>query len=280
MDKIIQSVISKVVGLFAFFTLSIIFLTGCSSEKNTQPAGPNAAPTPTRVIVLGTIQAQHRTSDKYSLAFLRAVLSEIAPDLILAEIPPERLDEALISYQQTGQVTEARVARFPEYTEVIIPYALEQSVPIFGAAAWTQPKAEARTVALNRLARDETSREPWTRHMEALATMNAALAGREDDPFFIHTRDYDTIIARGLTPYTTLFGAALGDTGWDAGNRAHYRLMSAGLDEIAGAGKTVVITFGAAHKYWFRARLAERDDIKLVSPQPYLEAAARALDSP
>ncbi|MEO1151095.1 MAG: hypothetical protein AAFW83_08925 [Pseudomonadota bacterium] len=270
----------KIIGSTIFFVVLCLLINGCGADHSNSPAPEAETVRPTRVIVLGTIQAQHRTSDKYSLTLLRAVLTKIAADVIIAEIPPERLDEALTSYQQTGQVREPRVARFPEYTDVIIPYALDRDIPLIGAAAWTQPKAEARVVTLNRLARDEASQAEWASHMLAQATMNTALSGREDDAFFIHTRDYDRIIEAGLTPYTTLFAEALGDTGWEAGNRAHYRLIGAALDDLSGSGKTVVITFGAAHKYWFRARLAERDDVTLVSPQPYLEAAARTLDTP
>ena len=36
------------------------------------------------------------------------------------------------------------------------------------------------------------------------------------------------------------------------------------------AGKRILVTFGAAHKYWFLERLRDRDDVRLIDLVPYL----------
>ena len=248
------------------------------TRTNNDDAQQDFAPAnQTRIIILGTIQAQHRTSLRYPLTLLDATLRKINPDALVVEIPPDRFTDAIVDYRDKGQVMEPRVARFPEYTDVVIPYAAQTGATLIPAAAWTQPMAEARSVALNRIARDPGRAEDWAAHLRALDAMNERLAGREDDPFFIHTDQYDEIIKQGLTPYATRFEDQLGTGDWEKTNRAHYELIAAGLDEIRGQGKTVVITFGAAHKYWFKERLSRRNDVRLVSAQPWLEAAASSL---
>ena len=37
------------------------------------------------------------------------------------------------------------------------------------------------------------------------------------------------------------------------------------------AGKRILITFGASHKYWFLEKLRERDDIRLIDPLEFFE---------
>ncbi len=262
--------------IFLIFLLCITI--GCSkAEKNaTEHAqGTNT----TRVIFLGMIHNAHLTSDKYSLSLLKSTIEAIKPDYILTEIPPDRFDDARTGFIETGKVTEPRVARFPEYVDVIFPLTNEMEFEIIPTAAWTQPMAEFRTTALNKLARDESRADDWLSYTSTLDEMNEKLKDREDDPFFIHTDTYDAIIKEGLTPYAELFARDLGSGDWEQINRAHYELISIALDRItsekvkSGKPKTVLITFGAAHKYWFLEQLRNNQDIKIVSPLSYLEQA-------
>jgi len=47
-------------------------------------------------------------------------------------------------------------------------------------------------------------------------------------------------------------------------------LIDAQLNKISGQGKTVMIIFGAWHKYVFLKELEKRQDIELVDPIPFL----------
>lgn len=266
--------------LFAVFLFTAGFLASCTKETSQTGKQPAEGAKSKRVMVLGMIHSSHITSEKYSLPFLQRTIETIQPDYILTEIPPDRFDDAVTSFQETGKVTEPRVARFPEYVDVIFPLTREMDFEIIPTAAWTQPMAEYRSNALNKLARDETRADDWQAYTAALDAMNEKLKDREDDPFFIHTNSYDEIIKTGLTPYAELFANDLGTGDWEQINRAHYDLINSAIDKIIsdnakiGEEKTILITYGAAHKYWFLEQLNNRSDIQLVSPLPYLEAAA------
>ena len=43
-----------------------------------------------QLIVIGTIHSQHLTSKKYSLKVFSDIIKNLNPDVILAEIPPDR----------------------------------------------------------------------------------------------------------------------------------------------------------------------------------------------
>lgn len=274
--------LARPLQLITSLALALVLITGCGQRADDPSAGALSSQTTiydgpkTRVIVLGTVHSRHEISTRYSLDFLEGVIRDIDPDVILSEIPPDRFDDAITSFTQTGKVTEPRVARFPEYTQVIIPLQPLLGYTLVPTAAWTLPMAEYRTAALNQLARDPNRQEDWAAYTAALDAMNVTLKGREDDPFFIHTDEYDAIVKKGLAPYAERFAGDLGTGDWNQINEAHYELISGALDQITGEGKTVVITFGAAHKYWFLEALADRTDIQLVSPQAYLEAAVTA----
>ena len=249
--------------------LVIVAIAGCGQDSDRRRAEPTTAVT--SVVLIGTIQDRHLTSERYPMALLRSVIQSAQPDVILAEIPPDRFEDAWIGYEAVGTVTEPRVSRFPEYEHVIFPLKSEMGFDIIPVAAWTRPMAEFRAGALNRIANDPRRREEWQTYAAAIDTMNAALRDQHDDPVFIHSRAYDAIIKDGLTPYATLFAGDLGGGGWEAINMAHFTKVSAALDRFRGQGKTVVITFGAAHKYWFRRKLEQRPDVRLVDPAPYFE---------
>jgi len=56
----------------------------------------------TEVIVLGMIHGKHSTSKKYGVKQLKEIITEIQPDAILTEIPPDRFFLKLFQ-QQDGQ---------------------------------------------------------------------------------------------------------------------------------------------------------------------------------
>ena len=275
-------VTSKFIRAVSLVVIGCLALYGCgrgNPQGGNSPSSTSAANTPTvRVIVLGTIHSRHVTSEKYSLDILRDVIRSISPDYILTEIPPDRFDDAMTSFQTTGSVTEERVLRFPEYTDVVFPLLNEMDFTIIPTAAWTKPMAEFRTAALNRLARDESRKDDWASYTAALDVMNAKLKGREDDPEFIHSNSYDVIIKTGLAPYAKNFENDLGSGDWEGINKAHYELIEHAIGDIQGSHArdetlTILITYGAAHKYWFLEKLRARDDISVVNPIPYFNSA-------
>jgi len=101
--------------------------------------------------------------------------------------------------------------------------------------------------------------------------MREAIGDKRDDPYFIHSDAYDAATKKGYTPYATLFANDLGVGDWETINAAHYGYIERALDQHTGESATILITYGAAHKYWFLEQLRKRTDIELISPLPYFD---------
>ncbi|MDJ0977244.1 MAG: hypothetical protein QNI87_01775 [Erythrobacter sp.] len=217
----------------------------------------------TKAHVMGTIHGRHRTSEAYSLDVLRAAILRADPDVILTEIPPDRVARALSSYRETGAVDEPRTRVFPEYTDVIIPLARPQGWRVVGTAGWTPAIARERRAALAAIREDPARAAQWEEHRTARRELAEAMRGRSDDPLFIHTSKFDRLVAASREPYARHFDADLGAGGWTAINAAHLAFINAALDAITGHGLNALITFGTAHKYKIRQSLAQRSDVAL-----------------
>lgn len=270
--------------MFAFFkpvlasvcTAFMLAIAACAAPSD----APNPAPAPSlnRVIVLGMIHSGHETSLRYSTARVKGVIKAIAPDYVLTEIPPDRFEEAVNGFARTGRVTEPRVARFPEYVDALFPLSTEMDFEIIPTAGWTRQMADFRNDALRALSRNKARAEDWAAYTAATDTLNAAIGARGDDPYFIHSPEYDALTKTGLKPYATLFANDLGTGDWETINKAHYSYIERALDLHTGEGATILITYGAGHKYWFLERLRERTDIVLVSPLEYFDAVPAVQD--
>lgn len=254
--------------VFAFLSFVVVWSSTTVAQEQT-------AENKNTVIVLGMIHSRHLESERYSLDVVRSVIRKIDPDYVLTEIPPDLLAEAAASFAVEGEVTEARVARFPEYKDVLFPLTKEMDFKIIPTAGWTRPMASYRRDALERLSKDPKRAEDWVSYQSAVDALNEEIGERSDDPLFIHTDAYDALIKKGYGPYATLFANDLGRGDWERINVAHYELIDAALNHHAYEGATMLITFGAGHKYWFLEQLRERDDINLVNPTQYMENAAQ-----
>lgn len=245
--------------------LAVLSFVSLAYAQDRKPENKN------RVIMLGMIHSGHIESERYSLEIVRQVIEDIDPDYVLTEIPPDRLADAASGFATAGEVTEPRVVRFPEYKDVLFPLTTTLDFKIIPTAGWTRAMADYRRDALERISNDPDRADEWAQYRAALETMNETIGGRSDDPYFIHSDEYDALTKAGLTPYATLFADDLGRGDWERINAAHYALIEAALDHHSYEGATILITFGAGHKYWFLERLRERDDIVLLSPQKYFK---------
>ncbi|WP_298465634.1 hypothetical protein [uncultured Erythrobacter sp.] len=217
----------------------------------------------TKVTVLGVIHRTHRTSSAYSLDVLREAVRRAEPNVILTEIPPDRIGEAKRGFAETGEVTEPRARVFPEYTDVVFPLSREMDFEMLGTAGWTQKIADDRGVALKAIENDPARASQWEEHEEARAEYSNKVRGRGDDPAFIHTPEYDVQVQQAQTPYQIYFDGDLGSGGWTKINRAHTDLINTALDSISGQGLNALVMFGAWHKYMIERSLAFRGDIEL-----------------
>lgn len=257
-------------------TTALLALVACSdpapatSTQNTPFEAPTDASL-NRVIVLGMIHSGHDTSPHYSTARVKGVIAAINPDYVLTEISPDRLEEAMRSFAEGGIVTEPRVMRFPEYKDALFPLTKTMDFKIIPTAGWTRQMADFRRNALDRISKDPKRAREWATYRGAIEAMDAAIGERRDDPYFIHSDEYDAITKSGLTPYAEFFADDLGLGDWETINKAHYSYIERALDRHTGEGATVLITYGAGHKYWFLEHLRERTDITLVSPLGFFD---------
>ena len=231
------------------------------------------------VVVVGTIHGGHLESELYDLELLRELVRAIEPDVILAEIPPNRAEQTLRGFLADGRVSEERVARFPEYVDVIFPLLSELEFEIVPTAGWTEPMARFRGERLAAIAADPERAADWRAYNEANAASDACLAelGATDDPRIIHTDAYDACSEIGLAVYDELFNEELGPGGWTNINLAHYGNIARALDRGRGTGQRFLVVYGAGHKGWFLRELGKRDDIRLLPVGAFIERARTTL---
>ena len=235
--------------------------------------------TQSEVVVMGMIHGRHRQSERFSLDSVKALVRAVAPDVVLTEIPPDRLQRAVSEFRQTGQVSEPRVKVFPEYTHALFPLMDELDFEIVPTAAWTQAMARERTSKLSRWKSERAAASQRVQEAQDRAVAQLRDEGLQDDPWAMHGGRYDQIVAEGMQPYAELFNDDLGAGGWDNINAAHLALIEDALDRYRGQGKRILITFGAWHKHRFLPVLATRDDVRLRSLRDFLQPADAPADA-
>lgn len=244
-----------------FFFAALILILGCEEDNKNE------------VLVLGTIHSGHLTQKEYSIETLKKLIQEIRPDIILTEIPPDRFQEAMKGFKRDDSISEPRVMRFPEYTDVIFPLTKTMNFEIIPTAGWTRPMAMERQRKLRDISRDSLRVTDWTAYRNAnkLSDSLMKVKGNRNDPYFIHTNTYDSIYNIRLSVYNQLFNVELGLGGWNNINIAHYWNIHKALEKYKNQKKRILITYGAGHKGWFLKELRLRDDIKLLEMKPFLD---------
>ncbi len=224
-----------------------------------------AADTPvTEVAVLGMIHDGHRKSTAWGLDVVRETITRYRPDVVIAEIAPDRWQRIWRDYAERGVIEDSRVLRFPEYTDVLLPLKLRMGFAVEPGAAWTQEMSDLREARIHVFEHDAAFAERNVAYQAAVKTAEAQDTSDVtdlDDPRVIHTDAYDRMTKIALTPYDEYLNDLIGPGGWTNINVAHYRLIDAAIRRHP--GKRILITFGAGHKYWLLDRLRERDDIRL-----------------
>lgn len=251
-------------GLLIFLPFGSVTLTSAQKVKKEK----------NEVLVLGTIHSGHLTDPVYNVEYLKKLIRVIKPDFILTEIPPDRFDTAISEFKKPGTITEPRVRVFPEYVNVIFPLTREMKFEIIPTAGWTKIMNDERSRKLREISRDPARKADWDEYQVAEKRSDEMLkaTGRENDPYFIHTDEYDRIQDVGLQVYNRLFNMELGLGGWENINIAHYWNIEKALEKYRYRGKRFLITYGAGHKGWFLRELRKRDDIKLLDMKRFLDA--------
>lgn len=253
-----------------FFSLTTLLILSCTQQKEAEATKKPL----NEVLVLGAIHSGHKTDSVYNTAYLDKLIREIKPDYILAEIPPDRMEAAMEGFKRDDSISEPRVMRFPEYVDVVFPLTKEMDFEIIPTAGWTRPMAQERSAKLRAISKDSTRTKDWEAYVAANRKSDSLYkaTGKVNDPYFIHTDEYDNIQDVALQTYNRLFNVELGLGGWDNINIAHYWNIEKALEKHRYKGKRFLIIYGAGHKGWFLRELRKRDDIKLLEMKPFLDA--------
>ena len=260
--------------LKALSTLSTILLFSIVlAISSCQPSTPNSGTKLNEVLVMGTIHSGHLTDEVYNLDLLTKLIKEINPDYILSEIPPDRYASAMEGFKRDDTISEPRVMRFPEYVDVVFPLSKSMDFEIIPTAGWTAIMASERREKLRAISQDSARVDDWKAYIKAneLSDSLYKATGKENDPYFIHTPTYDSLMDVSLQVYNQLFNQELALGGWDNINIAHYWNIHKALNKYTQSGKRFLIIYGAGHKGWFLRELRERDDIMLLEMKPFLD---------
>lgn len=225
----------------------------------------------TEVLVMGMIHNRHRNSQQWGLAEIRQTIFNIKPDIVCAEIPPAHWATAWPEFQATGTVTDERIVRFPEYVDVLLPLQATLGFTIEPCAAWTSEMAsfrQARMEAWNSEDPYKSARQAYAQEMAELAAAGGMDYDAVDDPWVIHSAEYDQAVKAELSIYDRYQNEHIGPGGWSNINQAHFDLIQAVIERHP--GKRILITFGAGHKYWFLEKLRQRPDVQLLDLRQYL----------
>lgn len=251
---------------------AVLLAFSCSLNQKETPDETNEVKN--EVIVLGTIHGRHLKYKEFSLEVLTTLIKQINPDIILTEIPPDRFPAAMKEFQENDTITEPRVRRFPEYVDVIFPLSKEMDFEIIPTAGWTKSMADDRSKKLKEIREDSSRVEDWNEYIKAGIISDSLIkeSGREFDPYWINSDEYDRLVEIRLSVYNKLFNEDLGPGGWDNINKAHYAYISEALDKYKYQGKRILITYGTGHKGWFLKELRKREDIILITLQEIAES--------
>jgi len=228
----------------------------------------------TEVAVLGMIHGAHRGSRRWGLEQVRETIRRIAPDAVCAEIPPDRWERIWSDYTERGVIEDPRILRFPEYTDVLLPLAIEMGFEIIPCAGWTQEMSDLRNARIRAFESDSARSGDRAAYHAALARLRAKYPGEIDeidDPRVIHSKAYDERMREELGPYDRYLNDWIGPGGWTNINRAHLRLIDRAIRSHR--GQRLLVTFGSGHKYWILEKLRARSDVQLLEVAPFLPAA-------
>ena len=217
------------------------------------------------VIVIGTIHSQHLRSEKYSLKVFSDIIKNLNPDVVLAEIPPDRFLLANEQFQKSGKIDEPRVLEYPEFSKVIFPLQKALGFSLKPVSAWTEEMANARENKLEEIKADKNKAKDWETYLEARQLSGKLFENfmEEFDPVKIHSDDFDRILNIELQVFSDLFNDDLGKGGWETINQAHYEKIDSELNNILNQKKRVLVIFGSGHKGWLVKKLQSRIDIVL-----------------
>ncbi len=193
---------------------------------------------PTRLAILGTLSDLHRQPIAYDLNCLRALVADLAPDLLCAEITREAWEGGDL-FTTAIEVREALAPVVAATDIVLVPVlpTLKQYADFTPATGWRRDMVRAFDRALQ-----------WgQREADRPEAVNGARFGA-----FCHT----------LCALTELMWTAEDRAAWEAQNRALAENIVRAVEQDA--DRRVLVAVQCQRKHWLDARLRRQADVELV----------------
>lgn len=238
----------------------------------------------TQVYVLGMLHDRHHDSETWGLAQVRETIQNLDPDVVCVEIPPDRWPAAQALWDSEQRIEDDRILKFPEYVKVLMPLTNSMDFEVEPCAAWSSFMADMRNAKLDEFRFEEEFAEAnalykadtaWVRAWSEATSPDFA----DDDPVYLHSPQFDLRTKSEIGPYASHLTDVIGRPGgWTYINESHYTLIDIAIRKHA--GKRILVTFGAGHKYWFLEQLRYRDDVEVMDVRPYLATGMEYAPSP
>ena len=151
-------------NLLTLVSILFVFCLACETKPSNSKT---VAKKKNEVMVLGMLHSGHLKHEVYNLDVVTDLITKIDPDIILTEIPPDRFDAAVEGFMRDDTISEPRVMRFPEYTDVVFPLSKKMDFKIIPTAGWTKPMADKRSAQLKSIRDNPDRADDWKAYTEA-----------------------------------------------------------------------------------------------------------------
>lgn len=212
----------------------------------------------TEIIIIGTYHGNLYIMPNYHPDTLRYLLNISKPDVLALE-----LREKDFNSQDYSRVPN-------DISEIVIPWATENSIPFAPIDWWTEEGIEERRAFFKTLRETEEGRET----LANVPDENESHADKFDDFInmtveYIHSHEFSEKTKKYWAELTDYFGEGPGNMRWNT-RAAKMNDLLAGVIE-KNPGKRIVVVTGAAHRYHFEDAVSQRDDVSLIPLSQFVD---------
>jgi len=225
----------------------------------------------TELIYVPTLHRAHAREDGYSFAYLRRLLTTIAPDVVLAEIAPGVFERVLPISDARRPGTPAQdpwLERRPEVSEVVLPLRLRlgyEVVPVSGLTS-----AATRDFAAYFQAHPSGPDAGYSRRALRAVRVMADEDSPAEEPVHALSPSYRVLAGWPRQALSTAAEDALGEGGPRRLAHAHFELMRRAIEAHAGA--RIAVVFDAADAWYLVPRLRRLPGVHYIDAMAFRDA--------
>jgi len=244
-----------------------LLFSGCGWGASTHGSTARV-PDRTEVVFLPTLHGAHRGASGYSFGYLREILREIAPDVVLLEVPPgimARVEAASDAHEAGAPMDDPWLTRRPEIFKVLLPMRRRlhyEVVPVSGLSADARRDFRAYFEA-HPLGPDVGY---YRRALRAVRVMRRDDDPREE-PAYALSPAYRRLSGWPRQALSTAAEEALGEAGPRRLAHAHFEKMREAI--AAHPGERILVAFDAADAWYLVPRLRRLPDVTYIDARAF-----------